>query len=58
MVGFVDCIEKVDGYDGDIDAPVGFRIPRRVRRRNRVAGASYKAVIEAQDPATGKLGLC
>lgn len=50
-VGFVDCVEQVDGYDEDVDAPAVLDVAWGSRLGFGRAGADCEAVVEALCPS-------
>jgi hypothetical protein len=51
VVGFVDCVEQVEGYDDDVDAPAVLGPAGRAGLGLGVAGADGDAVVEGLGPA-------
>lgn len=56
MVGFVDGIEKVEGYDGNVDEAAMFDIPGTAWSGLGGAGANGQGVVYCLDPACHELG--
>jgi hypothetical protein len=56
MVGFVDGIEKVEGYDGNVDEAAMFGIPGTAWSGLGGAGANGQGVVYCLDPACHELG--
>lgn len=55
VVGFVDGVGEVEGYDGDVDAAAVFGEAGGAGLRARVAGADGQAVVEGLRPACDEL---
>jgi hypothetical protein len=51
VVGFVDGVEQVEGYDGDVDAPAVLGPAGCAGLWLGVAGADREAVVEGLRPA-------
>lgn len=56
MVGFVDCVEEVEGYDQDVDAPAVLGEARCSRPGFGGAGADGQGVVDCLGPGGYKLG--
>lgn len=50
IVGFIDCVEEVGGYDEHVDASSVLDEARGARLGFRVAGADCEVVVETLDP--------